>query len=70
MGFRELRIKAGYADREEFCKFAGISPRSLTAYDSGAEEPPRHLTMLLQLLADGCRYCRRLKETCLCQLIQ
>lgn len=68
MEFRVLRMEAGYADRLEFCKFAGISPRTLSAYDAGAEEPPRHLVMLLAMLAGGCRYCRQVnKGECLCQ---
>jgi transcriptional regulator with XRE-family HTH domain len=59
MEIREMRLEAGFADRLEFCRLAGISPRTLSRYESGAEEPPRFLLMLLAMMAGGCRYCRQ-----------
>ena len=63
MDFRKMRIEAGFLDRREFCRFAGISPRTLSAYDGGWKVPPRSLVMLLAMLADGCRYCQKSNES-------
>jgi hypothetical protein len=60
--FKALRTKAGYADRLEFCRFAGISPRTLSAYDMDVQEPPRALVMFLDMLAKGCRYCQQCQQ--------